>query len=65
MEREITTRADALATGRARYYTGEPCKHGHVAERNTMSGACVECAKANREREQDIYRTARQQQAKV
>ena len=29
------TRAEAKATGAKYYYTGEPCKHGHVAPRKT------------------------------
>ena len=38
------TRAEAKAQGAAYYFTGEPCKHGHVAPRKTK-GACVECLK--------------------
>lgn len=38
------TRAEAKATGAAHYFTGLPCKHGHVAPRKTK-GACVECLK--------------------
>ena len=37
-------RADAKATGAKYYFTGEPCKHGHIAPRKTK-GACVECLK--------------------
>jgi hypothetical protein len=36
------TRAEAKATGATHYFTGEPCKHGHIAPRKTK-GACVEC----------------------
>ena len=25
------------------YFTGKPCKHGHIANRATVSGSCVEC----------------------
>jgi 5-methylcytosine-specific restriction endonuclease McrA len=39
-----TNRADAKATGAKYYFTGEPCKHGHVALRKTK-GTCVECLK--------------------
>lgn len=28
-----------------RYFTGKPCKSGHVAERRTSNRTCVECAK--------------------
>jgi phosphate starvation-inducible protein PhoH len=38
------TRAEAKATGSKYYFTGQPCKHGHVALRKTK-GSCVECLK--------------------
>ena len=38
------TRSEAKATGAKFYFTGEPCKHGHIAPRKTK-GACVECLK--------------------
>jgi 5-methylcytosine-specific restriction endonuclease McrA len=38
------TRAEAKAQGAKYYFTGEPCKHGHVAPRKTK-GACIECLK--------------------
>jgi len=38
------TRAEAKAQGAKYYFTGEPCKHGHIAPRKTK-GACVECLK--------------------
>jgi hypothetical protein len=38
------TRAEAKATGVKYYFTGEPCKHGHIAPRKTK-GACLECLK--------------------
>jgi len=43
------TRAVAKAQGAPYYFTGEPCKHGHVAPRKTK-GACVECLKLEWER---------------
>jgi hypothetical protein len=39
---EIISRADALAQGLKRYYTGEPCRHGHIAE-HYVGRACTEC----------------------
>jgi hypothetical protein len=38
------TRKEAQTTGAKYYFTGEPCKHGHVAPRKTK-GVCVECMK--------------------
>jgi len=38
------TRKEAQAIGATHYFTGEPCKHGHIAPRKTK-GVCVECLK--------------------
>jgi len=54
---EIISRADALAKGLKQYFTGKPCKHGHIAIR-LIGGPCIEChrihtasyRKANREK---------------
>jgi hypothetical protein len=43
------TRAEAKVTGATHYFTGEPCKHGHIAPRKTK-GACVECLKVEWEK---------------
>jgi 5-methylcytosine-specific restriction endonuclease McrA len=40
---EIISRAEAKARGLKRYFTGEPCKHGHVAERGVAHCGCFEC----------------------
>ncbi len=40
---EVITRAEALKLGLKNYYTGEPCKHGHISERNVTGGYCIEC----------------------
>lgn len=41
----IISRDDARVLGLKRYFTGEPCKYGHVAER-FITAACVECSRA-------------------
>src|SRR5690242_21386803 len=46
--RPIVTRAEAKAAGSTRYFTGKPCKYGHLAERTTASGECAECYRAKR-----------------
>ena len=38
------SRAEAKEAGAKYYFTGEPCKHGHIAPRKTK-GACLECLK--------------------
>lgn len=40
---QITTRAEARETGAKRFFTGEACIHGHISERDTKEGKCVEC----------------------
>ncbi len=38
----IISRKDAQASGLKRYFTGKPCRSGHVSERY-LWGGCVEC----------------------
>jgi hypothetical protein len=40
------TREEARRTNAKYYFTGEPCKHGHIAPRKTK-GACLECLKTH------------------
>lgn len=37
------TRAKAIAAGVTRYFTGKPCKYGHVGERTVSRRCCVSC----------------------
>jgi hypothetical protein len=43
---QIISRAEAKAKGLNRYFTGKPCKHGHVAERQVFNATCVDCERA-------------------
>lgn len=43
MENQVITREEAKTAGLRFYFTGDPCKHGHVAQRNVKTTACVEC----------------------
>lgn len=47
-------RAQAKELGLSRYFTGKPCKHGHVAERR-IEGKCVECVKEDIIKNAKIY----------
>lgn len=40
---KIITRAEAKAAGLKRYFTGGPCKNGHISERTTTDGQCAVC----------------------
>ncbi|MBE0147945.1 hypothetical protein FOT80_00865 [Serratia fonticola] len=50
---KIITRAEAAKAGIMKYYTGAACRNGHVCERYTVNGACVEC-NANHTRAQRV-----------
>lgn len=62
-EREIITRKQAKERGLKRYFTGKPCKHGHVAERYYSGAHCLICLhernqtdEAKQRRNSDEYR---------
>lgn len=40
---ELITEKEARARGLTRYFTGAPCKQGHVAERRVSDRHCCEC----------------------
>ena len=46
----IISRQDAIAKGLKRYFTGKPCKHGHVAERFVGSRVCTACNPAHQKK---------------
>ena len=53
----IITRAEARVQGLIRYFTGKPCKRGHLSERHTSTGNCLECFRVTqRDREQSPER---------
>jgi hypothetical protein len=37
------SRNDAQARGLRKFFTGKPCKNGHIAERYVQNGTCVQC----------------------
>lgn len=41
----LISRSEAIQRGLKRYFTGNPCKHGHIAERNVARRSCVECSR--------------------
>lgn len=48
-----SSRSEAKAGGFARYFTGRPCVNGHLEERNTKNGHCLQC-----DRDRQAYRLA-------
>lgn len=45
--REIVSLSQARSAGLVHYFTGKPCKHGHVAERNVKGRHCVSCVRVS------------------
>jgi len=39
----ILSRANALKADLTHYYTGKPCKYGHITPRSVLNGTCMEC----------------------
>jgi len=62
------TAKEARDVGSRYYFTGAPCKHGHIAKRSTSTGNCYECgrisssenSKKNRERRNESTRRWRE-----
>jgi len=56
----IISRKEAKSQGLKRYFTGKPCKRGHIAERGVCNSGCISCKqqriKENPERESEYYR---------
>ncbi len=52
---DILTREDAARLGKPKFYTGKPCKKGHIAERYTCNAGCVYCINPPRYRQSHPY----------
>ena len=39
----IITRQQAIEQKLTRYFTGKPCKHGHISEKLLSNRTCIEC----------------------
>lgn len=43
MDKLPVTRSEAKDAGVSQYFTGKPCRQGHLAPKYTCSGSCTEC----------------------
>jgi 5-methylcytosine-specific restriction endonuclease McrA len=63
----IIPQVEAKEKSLKKYFTGKPCKHGHLSERNTSNGICEQCSiintaswnKRNKQKVREIKRTYR------
>lgn len=47
---KVISRDEAISQGLKKYFTGKPCKNGHICERHVIGRNCVLC-----KRQQDVY----------
>lgn len=40
---QMSPRFHAMSLGETRYFTGKPCKYGHIAERMVSTKTCIDC----------------------
>jgi hypothetical protein len=62
-KKKVILRSDAIKTGASVYYTGKPCKAGHVVQRYVSNGACLECIRLARVAEKLAIKAGREQVA--
>lgn len=55
---EIISRKEAISKGLKYYFTGKPCKYGHISRRISINGTC-NCCKAYTDK---LYRNTHQKQ---
>lgn len=52
-EGPIVKREDARANGQNRYFSGVPCRHGHLTQRNVSKGDCLSCVSVANKKQYD------------
>jgi len=58
---EVKTRKEATLAGESKYFTGVPCKDGHVSERYVKNSTCVECIRTKTRSRKEYYRKYRKE----
>jgi len=62
---KIISRKEAKEQGLTNYFTGKPCKNGHISIRNVISKICYECQKINKKKYQktEAYKKSKKKQS--
>lgn len=50
----IVKRQDAISNGDKFYFTGRPCKNGHIDQRTVIGSNCLSCTRKRRDRWNDL-----------
>ena len=57
---QIINRQEAKAAGLDKYFTGKPCRRGHLSQRRTSNSQCIECqclaVKQHYRKNKDLYK---------
>lgn len=61
--KKIMTRMEAINSAKDVYFTGKPCIHGHVVNRYTSTGHCIECLRLRGLAERQMIKQMREQVA--
>lgn len=61
---ELITRAEAREKGLKHYFTGEPCRHGHLDKRAVSNTHCSECSRIQARKDYHTHKTERSLQRK-
>ena len=56
VDQMFSKQSDAKTNGHNHYYTGIPCRRGHLAPRYVKSKACVECSRTYYQRNQEKHK---------
>ena len=59
----IVKRPDAISDGMKRYFSGVPCKRGHIDQRDVKTCVCIECANISRNEYNERFPNARSEAA--
>jgi len=62
--KDILLRREAKEQRLPRYFTGRPCKHGHIAERYTSNNKCLDCNREQGRANHYIYFDKKQDRQK-
>lgn len=63
MTQPLLTRAEAKLAGLKRYFTGDPCSRGHIAERQVSNKTCVDCGRLKKKSLTTLIKDAERKRA--
>lgn len=61
----VISREDAISLGKTRYFTGIPCRNGHVALRSVVGRVCIECSREFSARPDQLRKRSEKEKARL